>query len=165
MKEVTRAYESGDVARLLEIEREWLVAVPTRDHEDELARRIAQLLQANKELRRQLRALTAEVKELKQSVPGMEPTRRRSANAAFNPTAQVQHAIEEMERELAQLQVLRDFAQSFLDGDIDLAEFLLGPPMSTEEGDPFEQLLEEMLEEMMESPRRRPSQRGGKRRR
>jgi hypothetical protein len=165
MKEVTRAYETGDVARLLEIEREWLVAVPTRDHEDEIARRIAQLLQANKELRRQLRALTAEVKELKQSVPGMEPTRRRGPNTAFNPTAQVQQAVEEMERELAQLQVLRDFAQSFLDGDIDLAEFLLGPPMSTEDDDPFEQLLAEMLEDMLESPRRRPAQRGGRRRR
>lgn len=165
MKEVTRAYETGDVARLLEIEREWLVSMPARDHEDEIARRIAQLLQANKELRRQLRALTAEVKELKQSVPGMEPTRRRGANASFNPTAQVQHAVEEMERELAQLQVLRDFAQSFLDGEIDLPEFLLGPPMSTEEDDPFEQLLAEMLEEMMESPRRRPAQRAGRRRR
>lgn len=165
MKEVTRAYETGDVARLLEIEREWLVAVPTRDHEEELARRITQLLQANKELRRQLRALTAEVKELKQSVPGMEPTRRRGPNTSFNPTAQVQHAVEEMERELAQLQVLRDFAQSFLDDEIDLAEFMLGPPMSGEEDDPFEQLLAEVLEEMMESPRRRPAQRAGRRRR
>lgn len=165
MKEVTRAYETGDVARLLEIEREWLVSVPTHDHEDEIARRIAQLLQANKELRRQLRALTAEVKELKQSVPGMEPTRRRGANASFNPTAQVQHAVEEMERELAQLQVLRDFAQSFLDGEMDLAEFMLGPPMSTEDDDPFEQLLAEMLEEMMDSPGRRPSRRAGRRRR
>lgn len=167
MKEVTRAYESGDVARLVEIEREWLAAVPEHDHEDEIARRIAQLLQANKELRRQLRGLTAELKDLKQSVPGMTPARRRGSKTAFNPTAQVQHAIEEMERELAQLQVLRDFAQSFLDGEIDLAEFLLGPPMSTEHDDPFEQLLAEMLEELIESPpaRRRPSQRAGRRRR
>lgn len=165
MKEVTRAYETGDVARLLEIEREWLVSVPTRDHEGEIARRIAQLLQSNKELRRQLRSLTAELKELKHSVPGMAPSRRRGPSASFNPTAEVQHALEEMERELAQLQLLRDFAQSFLDGEIDLAEFLLGPPMSTAEDDPFEQLLAEMLEEMMETPRGRPSPRGGRRRR
>lgn len=166
MKEVTRAYETGDVARLVEIEREWLAAVPVRDHEDELGRRVAQLLQANKELRRQLRALTAELKELKHSVPGMAPARRRGGGAPFNPTAQVQRAIEEMERELGQLQLLRDFAQSFLDGEISLTEFLLGPPMSAED-DPFEQLLAEMMEEVLEAqrPRQRRAPGAGRRRR
>ena len=167
MKEITRAYETGDVARLLELERTWMAQVPLREHEDELGRRIALLLQANKELRRQLRALTAELKDLKYSVPGMQPGRARGTNVPFSPTAEARAMIEEMERELARIQVFRDFSQSFVDGTIGITEFLMGPPHSSLGEDPLEQLIAEMLEGMMDEPaprRRAPSRRKKSRR-
>jgi hypothetical protein len=167
MKEITRAYETGDVARLVEIEREWLAAATPSEHDDEIGRRIERLLQANKELRRQLRALTAELKELKQSISGTDAPRRRGSKGVASPASHVEQMIEDMQRELAQLALLRDFAKSFRDGEIDITEFLLGPPMGTgDEEDPFEQLLGEMLDEMMGDRGRRrrgPSSRGRRR--
>lgn len=149
-KEVTRAYEMGDVARLVEIERTWLAATPLADQEDDLEQRLAQLLQANKELRRQLRTLSAELKDLKQSVPGVDARRRRGGRAQDTAGAQVERFVQDMEREVGQLQGMRDFAQSFLDDEISLAEFLLGPPMASngDEADPFDQLLEDVLAAM-----------------
>jgi hypothetical protein len=150
MKEVTRAYEMGDVARLVEIERTWLAAAPLTEQQDDLELRLAQLLQANKELRRQLRTLSAELKDLKQSVPGLDARRGRGGRVQDTAGAQVERFVQDMEREVGQLQGLRDFAQSFLDDEISLAEFLLGPPTAAngDEVDPFDQLLEDVLEAM-----------------
>jgi hypothetical protein len=163
MKEVTQAYESGDVARLVEIERTWLAQAPVPDRESDVARRVAELLSANKELRRQLRALTAEVKEIKASVPGMQPRRRRGGPAR----SELDEMLAQMEREVAELRTLRDFTQRFADGEIGITEFLLGPELlAAESEDPFDQMLAEVLEAMADAPRERKapgSRRRGKR--
>jgi hypothetical protein len=163
MKEVTQAYESGDVARLVEIERTWLAQAPVPDRESDVARRIAELLSANKELRRQLRALTAEVKEIKASVPGMQPRRRRGGPAR----SELDEMLAQMEREVTELRTLRDFAQRFADGDMSVTEFLLGPELlHADDEDPFDQMLAEVLDAMGDAPRQRKapgSRRRGKR--
>jgi hypothetical protein len=152
MKEVTHAYESGDVARLVEIERTWLAQAPVPDRESDVARRIADLLSANKELRRQLRSLTAEVKEIKASVPGMQPRRRRGGP----PRSELDEMLGQMERELGELRSLRDFAQRFADGEINVTEFLLGPELlHADDDDPFDQMLAEVLDAMAGAPRER----------
>jgi hypothetical protein len=162
MKEVTRAYESGDVARLVEIERTWLAQGPIPDRELDVARRASELLAANKELRRQLRALTAELKELKQSIVGAVPARKGARKSS--PRSEVDELIGQMERELAELRTIRDFAQSFADDEMTIAEFMLGPPAAGEEGeDAFEQLLAEVLEAM--GGRQPPNNASGGRRR
>lgn len=159
MKEVTRAYESRDVARLVEIERTWLAPAPAPERELDVVRRITELLAANKELRRQLRALTAELKELKQSGPISPVPRRRGKS---NPLrAEVDEVIEQAQREVDELRQLRDFAQRFADGDMSITEFLLGPELSDED-DPFEQMLAEVLEAMTD--RAPPGQARGRRR-
>ena len=170
MKEVTRAYETGDVARLVELDRTWLAATPARAQGDDVARRTAELIQANKELRRQLRELTAQLKELKQSVPGASSAKQRGSRAQGDRASHGEHVAREMERELAQLQALRDLAQRFLDDEISITEFLLGPPLATDQDDPFDQLLAEMLEVMADSgdgwgPSRGGEGRGRRRRR
>jgi hypothetical protein len=152
MKEVTRAYESRDVARLVEIERTWLAQAPAPDRELDIARRITELLSANKELRRQLRALTAELKELKQSLPSSSAPRRRGK--ASSPRSELDELIEQAQHELDELRQLRDFAQRFADGDMSITEFLLGPELSGDEDDPFEQMLAEVLEAMADAPPR-----------
>lgn len=151
MKEVTRAYESRDVARLVEIERTWLAQAPVQERDVDVTRRIAELLSANKELRRQLRALTAEVKEIKQSVPGLSTPRRRGSKANA-PRSEVDEMIAQLERELGELRQLRDFTQRFADGDMSITEFLLGPELASDHDDPFEQMLAEVLEAMADGP-------------
>jgi vacuolar-type H+-ATPase subunit I/STV1 len=151
MKEVTRAYEARDVARLVEIERTWLAQSPAPDRELDVARRITELLSANKELRRQLRALTAELKELKQSLPSSPVPRRRGKASARR--SEVDELIEQAERELDELRQLRDFAQRFADGHVSITEFLLGPELLNDDDDPFEQMLAEVLEAMTDAPR------------
>jgi hypothetical protein len=154
MKEVTRAYESGDVARLVEIERTWLAQAPLPERELDVSRRITELLSANKELRRQLRALTAELKEIKQSVPGMSAPRRRAGRPG-TAHSEVDQMIGQIERELGELRALREFTQRFADGDMSVTEFLLGPELAHDQDDPFEQMLAEVLDAMGDAPRQR----------
>jgi hypothetical protein len=156
MKEVTHAYESGDVARLVEIDRTWLAQSPMPEREIDIARRVTELLSANKELRRQLRALTAELKELKQSAVGLSTPRRRGARA--NVQTEVDEMVSHIEREVSELKALRDFAQRFADGDVSITEFLLGPELEDAD-DPFEQMLAEVLEAMADPPHARKAPR------
>ena len=127
MKDVTRAYEAGDVARLLELERRWLVpaAGAAADEGEDLARRSARLLEQNAELRRQLRRLTRERKELRQSlpeVPDAQPGQRSSL------TDGVEALVAQMRSELSALRAFRDFTVRFVRDEISLEEFLAGPP-------------------------------------
>lgn len=163
MKEVTRAYESGDVARLVEIERAWLAQSAAPEREDDITRRIADLLSANKELRRQLRSLTAELKEIKQSIPGLASPRRRGAGPRA-VRSELDEMVEQMERELAELRNLRDFARRFADGEMSVTEFLLGPELGIDEDDPLDQMLVEVLEAMAGQPRARRGARRQQRR-
>jgi hypothetical protein len=65
-----------------------------------------------------------------------------------------------MDRELGHLRILRDFAQSFANGEMDLTEFLLGPELpEDDEEDPFEQMLAEVLEAMADGPRAQKTRR------
>jgi hypothetical protein len=132
MKEVTRAYELGDVARLVELERSWLAApVPCEPGQD-LERNMQVLVQANQELRRQLRALNAEVKALRDSVAVTFGPPRGARGRAAGDVAQ-EWLLSELERELTEMQSLRDFARAFLNGDVSLSEFLVGPPSTLDE--------------------------------
>jgi hypothetical protein len=125
MKEVTRAYELGDVARLVELERSWLAAPSPCEPEEDITRSTEQMVQANQELRRQLRELSAELKALRDSVAGaLGPARgARGRSSESSPD----WLLGELERELAEVKTLRDFARGFLTGDVSLSEFLLGP--------------------------------------
>jgi hypothetical protein len=146
MKEVTRAYEMGDVARLVELERSWLAA-PASEPEDDVAQRTLVITRSNQELRRQLRALSAELKELKEVIAAAGGPRRGTPVRGAPPSGK-DALLAELEREVSELVSLRDLAQSFLSGEIDLGEFLLGPVLSQERDlDPAEELLSELFGE------------------
>ena len=139
MKEVTRAYELGDVARLVELERSWLAAPVPCEPEQDIERELQALLQANQELRCQLRTLSAELKSLRDSVAvAFGPPRGARSRAAEGAQDWM---LSELERELTEMKLLRDFARAFLNGDMSLAEFLLGPPSPVDELDRAEQFL------------------------
>ena len=155
MKEVTRAYANEDLAQLVELDRTWLAQTPAGDPEDEFERRSAGLLAANAELRQQLRALTARLKQLKQTLPGVSwPRGGRASGAAL-----AAGVIADIERELKSIERLRDAARDLKEGRIDVDEFLMGPRPSQEESndpldDVFDQMLGDMLERVYEAERR-----------
>jgi hypothetical protein len=157
MKEVTRAYADEDLAKLVEIERTWLVPSPEGDAADDLERRAELLVKANRELRRQLRALTARLSELEEVLPGVSRRGKRPPNAAEIAAT----TIEALERELTGLERLRDAARDLLAGRSSVFEFLTGPrspagasdPLSDPLGDMFEQMFEELLDDMAERAR------------
>jgi hypothetical protein len=144
MKEVTRAYELGDVARLMELERSWLAAAVPSEPDEELARRTAQLLEANQQLRQQLRGLSAECKALRDSIAGSLGPRGGRQRGLCDWTSEL--LLAELERELGEVQALRDLARSFRDGEINLSEFLVGPAWAEDELERAERLLEEVFE-------------------
>jgi hypothetical protein len=158
MKQVTQAYQSGDYARLLDIERSQgasLQASTERasyDHE-------TQLLSANAALRKQSRALDKELRAL------------RAASAD-----ELDRALEQARRAVEALRTVHDFVASFRDRQIDIRTFEQGPPNVDLDAlttpDPFDgvppdgmvDVLEEMLAELSRSsPSGHRSRRGRKR--
>jgi hypothetical protein len=133
MKEATRAYEDGDLARLVELEKAWQNGAQAPASAGEDARRCAELEQTLRELNRQSRALTAELRDLKRQV------REDMLDVP------VEHVVAGAEGELKDLERIRDFARDFRDGKITLATFLEGPEP---EHDPLVEL-EELLGEML----------------
>ena len=84
MKELTLAFEHDDIARLVDLESTWLVDLQSVRASSELSGEecYQAQLQENRELRKQLRSLTAEVKDVKRglgdSVRGATPDALRS---------------------------------------------------------------------------------------
>jgi hypothetical protein len=136
MKELSRAYEEGDLARLLELKRIWLSAGQVAAaSEDEVARRCATLAQTNAALCRQVKGLDAELRELRRSPPArmLKDLRKAKGPAGQDPVAvMIAQAKEERDRVLA----LRDFVGAYRDGRISLDELIKGPP-SMRDGGPF----------------------------
>ena len=127
MKEVTRAYQDGDLARLLELEKVWLAGAspdPGND-EDETERRCSNLEQTNRELKRQLKELDAKMRELKRSAPAKFAI--ALGLGGRHGDAQMSGLHSTLEHDVGALREIRTFVQSFIDGKITCAEFVAGP--------------------------------------
>jgi hypothetical protein len=161
MKDVTRAYESGDLARLVEIERDLLAAVPRDRDEADVVRQLAALVEQNRALRRQLRQLAARWKAARDAAPGGA---RGKAARPGDLGEEAETIFAQLEGEVDHLRTFRDCARELLAGEISVAEFLRGPPV--DEGDLADvmgQILGEMLEEaFVVEPRPRARQRRAK---
>ncbi len=159
MKEVTRAYETSDLAKLLELERVWLADSRTST-DPEFATRVEDSLDtSNRDLRKQLRTLTAELKELKRSVPGMirVPGRRGP------PVSEADIVVSDMTRAFGLLSQIREFAVRFKQGSIPLGTFLRGPNIDPDllgdDESEFDDVLESMIREVVEAPKGRARKR------
>ncbi len=127
MKEVTRAYQDGDLAHLLELEKVWLAGTfpdPSYD-EDETERRCSSLEQTNRELRRQLKELDARMRELRRSAPAELATALGLGGGHGDD--QLGGLLSSLESEVESLRETREFVQSFVDGKITCAQFVAGP--------------------------------------
>lgn len=114
MKELTRAYEDGDLARLFELESTWHSHETAADTGDPLLR-CRELERVNRELLDQLRELTRQLRDAKQEA--------RDASLGLTPD----ELVEQAGRELAELQLVYDFVCRFRDGKLTLSELQRGP--------------------------------------
>ena len=113
MKEVTRAYEQGDLARLIELESAWQNDQALNGGGDSEAR-CRELSRINRELLNQVRQFTRELRDVK----------RDAREAVMGPLDEV---LEQASRELDDFAKVCDFVRRFRDGKSTLAEFSRGP--------------------------------------
>ncbi len=126
MKEVTRAYEDGDFARLIEIEQHWMAGGHVVSGANDEAAKRAALERTIKELQSQLKAVTSELRFVRSSSPLRElfgSSRKRRVDDQGLIDAMVASANEDLER----MRQMRDFVRAFSERKISLAEFMRGP--------------------------------------
>jgi hypothetical protein len=127
MKDVTRAYHDGDLARLIELEKVWITGASPdlRDEDDESERRCSSLEQTNRELKLQLKELDTRMRDLKRSAPAEFAVAfgRRGGHAE----APLDSLVSTLETEVDALRETRAFVQSFVDGKITCDQFVAGP--------------------------------------
>jgi hypothetical protein len=111
MKEATRAYEEGDLARLLELESTWQSERAVAETGDSLAR-CRELERFNRELLKQVRELTRQLRDAKREA--------REESRGLPPDELVEQATFELDA----LQQIHGSLQRFRDGELTLSELL-----------------------------------------
>jgi hypothetical protein len=144
MKQVTRAYEEGDLARLLELESSWQSEQAVSEQVDALTRCQA-LERINRELLDQVRRLTREVRDLKREA--------YDASLGLAPDELCERAA----RELDELEDICRFVESFRDGKLSISELERGPESLRDLGEieSLDQVLSAFFEEAAPPPRAR----------
>jgi predicted nucleic acid-binding Zn-ribbon protein len=126
MKEVNAAYQRGDLARLLEIEKQYQVGeIIDLTNADDLTLRCRQLDRENELLKEQQVSLQKEMREIKKSQPGQMLTEyRQLKKQGIEP---IEELMAEAEINLENVQTIRDFVRSFSDKQITVEKFKRGP--------------------------------------
>jgi predicted nucleic acid-binding Zn-ribbon protein len=126
MKEVNVAYQRGDLARLLEIEKQYQIGETIDlNNADDLTVRCHQLDRENELLKEQQASLQKEMREVKKSHPGqMLAEYRQLRKQGIEP---IEELMAEAEINLENVQTIRDFVQSFSDKKITVEKFKRGP--------------------------------------
>lgn len=114
MKQVTRAYEDGDLARLLELESAWQGERALSEGGDPEAR-CRELERLNRELLDQLRDVTRGLRDAKSDL--------REAADTHPPD----ELFELASLELDELEAMRDAVRRYRDGKLTLADLMRGP--------------------------------------
>lgn len=127
MKEINRAYQSGDFARLLELEQQQITdASELQAPGDDLENACEQLNQENRVLRNQYEEIKAELRELRNSThEGQLVTYyRRVQKEGIDFVGEI---VEVAQKELERAQEIRDFVRDFRDKKITIKTFMRGP--------------------------------------
>jgi hypothetical protein len=132
MKEVNLAYQRGDLARLLAIEKQHELGVSIdRSNADDLTLRCQELEHENQLLQEQKIALNDELRQMKGSTAGLGlGDYNQLKKMGIQP---IDTIVQQAQDELADVINLRDFVQSFLDKKITVAEFRRGPQRDEDE--------------------------------
>jgi len=148
MQEVNEAYQQGDFAKLLEIERgqhneENIVAA--KDNESSLEKQRSQLIHENDILKQQYEEIKQELRYLRRTPEGTIVTDYRQATkAGIDPIGEM---VEQAQDQLETLTEIRNFVRDFRDKKMTVEQFLAGPDLGTDLTlDEIESFLEEMFE-------------------
>lgn len=115
MKDVTRAYERGDLARLLELEAEWQSSNVAAPGQSDPELQSQELERTNRELLKQVRNLTRELRDVKDA-----------ARYGQVSHGSIDRAAARAARDLAGLEALCELVREFKIGRRTLAELALG---------------------------------------
>lgn len=148
MKEVNRAYEEGDIARLLEIERQHHLQEEielNQTNQSGIERKCRRREKDNQLLREQYENLKKEVRIVRSSPEGEIVKEYRACQK--EEIDMVLEIVKEMESQIEYIENIRDFVRDFRDKKITLKEFLAGPV--TVEEEEMEETLEMMLGQLL----------------
>lgn len=142
MKEINRAYQEGDLARLLEIENQHQVGKSIDiNSEDDVTRQCKRLEQENELLKTQYESLKRELALVKNTPEGSMVSDCRKANrAGIDPISMM---LKQVESEIEVISSIRDFVKNFKEQKMTIKEFLRGPAV-------LRQMNREMAEDMLE---------------
>jgi hypothetical protein len=145
MKEINKAYQEGDLARLLEIEKKYeLGEAIDKNSESDLSRKCRIIEQQNEILKTQYENLKRELRLAKNTPEGaMVSDYRKAAKQNIDGIGLMLKAVESQVKIIAGI---RDFVQDFKDKKITIKEFLAGPESLRASN---ERIVEDMLEEML----------------
>ncbi len=144
MKEINKAYQEGDLARLLEIERLHQVEESfSIDSEDDLTRQCKKLEQHNEFLKTQYENLKSELRLAKSTNEGqMVSDYRKAVREGIDPIAQM---VEQVESEIEVISSICNFVRDFRDKKITIKNFIAGPPILQQRN---QEIIDELFEEM-----------------
>jgi methyl-accepting chemotaxis protein len=142
MKEINKAYQDGDLARLLEIERKYEVGETIDNNsEDDLSRKCKNIEQHNQILKNQYEKLKQELRLAKNTPEGsMVADYKKAAKQGVDC---IEVMVETMQNQTKIVAEIRDFVKDFKDKKMTIKEFLAGP-------ESLRSMQEEMMEELME---------------
>ncbi|WP_017653032.1 J domain-containing protein [Fortiea contorta] len=145
MKEINRAYDEGDLARLLEIQNRYEVGkfIDT-NNEDDVTRKCKRLQQENELLKNQYENLKGELASVKNTSQGsMVANCRKVKKGGLDPILEM---LQQIEIEIKTVSSIRDFVKDFHQQKMTIKEFLRGPEaLRRMNRDMVEDMLERML--------------------
>lgn len=127
MKEINRAYKSGDFARLLELEQQTMDAtLETVESSDDLEKACEKLRRENTKLRDQYEGIKMELRNLRNYTHEGElvKTYRQAQKVGLDMFAQMDR---EAQTEIKSMTQIRDFVRDFRDQKMSIKQFLQGP--------------------------------------
>jgi hypothetical protein len=148
MKEINKAYQDGDLARLLEIEQQHEVGeVIDNSSEDDLTRKCKLLEQQNKILKNQYEKLKGELRSTKNTPEGsMITDYKKASKKGFDPVNQM---LEEVNSQVEVVSEIRNFVKTFREQKMTIKDFLAGPEvLNSMEEESMEDLFDQMFEEL-----------------
>ncbi|HAZ49397.1 MAG TPA: molecular chaperone DnaJ [Cyanobacteria bacterium UBA11369] len=144
MKEINKAYQEGDLARLLEIEKQHQAGEAIDNNsEDEVTRKCNLIEQQNELLKKQYEDLKRELRQVKKTPEGaMVSDCKKVKNQGIEPIEQI---LDEMEHQIHVVSQIRNFVRDFKQQKISIQEFMQGPPVLNRTQ---EEIIEDLYEQM-----------------
>lgn len=126
MKEINQAYESGDLAKLLAIEKKHQMGeIIDRDNEDDLTRRCARIEQENAFLNSQFANLKREIRETKSTPEGsIVAEYKKMTKHGLDPIGEM---VSETEAQIKVITEIHQFVIDFRDRKMTIKDFMKGP--------------------------------------